>query len=126
MSRVRPTEAVLGSFMAAWNAHDVDRLMDHMTEDCVFLASAGPHPEGAEHRGPADVRSAYHALLETFSDARWSEDVHFGDEQRGVSEWMFRGTTHAGEPVEVKGCDLFVMRQGRIVVKDSFRKQRVS
>jgi hypothetical protein len=39
-----------------------------------------------------------------------------------VSEWTIRGTRSTGEPIEVRGCDLFEFTDGKISRKDSFWK----
>jgi len=39
-----------------------------------------------------------------------------------VSEWTFTGTTVSGQRIEVRGCDLFEFRAGKLIVKDSFWK----
>jgi hypothetical protein len=41
-----------------------------------------------------------------------------------VSEWIFTGTRRDGTRVEVRGCDLFTFRDGKIAVKNSYRKNR--
>ena len=41
---------------------------------------------------------------------------------RGCSEWLLTGTTTQGEPVEVRGCDLFEFRGDKIARKDSYWK----
>jgi len=41
-----------------------------------------------------------------------------------VSEWTFTGTDKDGTSVEVNGCDIFTFRDGKILIKDSFRKMR--
>jgi len=43
-------------------------------------------------------------------------------ERKGVSEWTLAGTTPAGDHVEVRGCDHFEFRNGKIVKKDSYWK----
>ena len=43
---------------------------------------------------------------------------------RGVSEWKFTGTRADGTRVEANGCDLFTFRNGKIAVKDAYRKDR--
>lgn len=43
---------------------------------------------------------------------------------RGVSEWTFTGTRADRTRVEVHGCDLFTFRDGKIALKDSYRKNR--
>jgi ketosteroid isomerase-like protein len=39
-----------------------------------------------------------------------------------VSEWTIRGTQVTGERIEVRGCDLFEIADGKITRKDSFWK----
>ncbi len=118
------TTEVLQAFADAWNRHDVDALMSMMTDDCVFQASAGPDADGQRSEGRQAVRAAYAAVFDTFPDARWANARHFLAGDRGVSEWTFTGTHKDGKRVEVTGCDLFRLRDGRIAVKNSYRKQR--
>ena len=49
---------------------------------------------------------------------------HFVVGDRGVSEWTFTGTRADGSHVEVHGCDIFTFRDGRIALKNSYRKNR--
>jgi steroid delta-isomerase-like uncharacterized protein len=116
--------ALLDRFAEAWNRHDVDALMSMMTDDCVFQASAGPQVDGERSQGKPQVRAAYEAVFAAFHDAHWAGARHFVAGTRGVSEWTFSGTQPDGKRVEVTGCDLFTFRDGKIAVKNSFRKNR--
>jgi len=118
------TTETLQAFADAWNRHDVDALMSFMTDDCVFEASAGPDVMGQRASGAAAVRRAFADVWATFPDAHWGGARHFVCGDRGVSEWTFTGTRSDGTRVEVHGCDLFTFRDGRIAVKDSYRKNR--
>jgi steroid delta-isomerase-like uncharacterized protein len=118
------TVSLLEKFADAWNRHDVDTLMSCMTEDCVFLASAGPDVCGTRHAGRDAVRAGFLEVWTTFPDAHWAAARHFVVGERGVSEWTFTGTRADGTRVEVHGCDLFTLRDGLIAVKDSYRKNR--
>lgn len=126
MSDVVPqvTTELLQAFADAWNRHDVDALMSFMTEDCVFEASAGPDVCGARYVGREAVRAGFTEVWATFPDAQWGNARHFVSEERGVSEWTFTGTRADGTRVEVHGCDLFTFREGRIALKNSYRKNR--
>ena len=115
---------MLDRFADAWNRHDLDALMSMMTDDCVFQASAGPDVDGQRSEGKQAVRVAYASVFETFSDAHWAQARHFIAADRGVSEWTFTGTHKDGRRVEVTGCDLFTFRDGKIAVKNSYRKNR--
>jgi ketosteroid isomerase-like protein len=116
--------ALLDRFAEAWNRHDLDALMSMMTADGVFEASAGPAVVGHRSEGHEAVRAAYAAVFEAFPDAQWASPRHFVAGDRGVSEWTFTGTRRDGVRVEVAGCDLFTFRDGRIALKNSFRKNR--
>ena len=119
------TVATLQAFADAWNRHDVDALMQFMTEDCVFEASAGPEVCGAAYVGSDAVRLAFADVWKTFPDAQWRSARHFVCGERGVSEWTFTGTRADGSGgVEVNGCDVFTFRDGKIAVKNSYRKNR--
>ena len=115
---------LLDAFAAAWNRHDIDALMSMMTDDCVFAASAGPNVDGQRSEGQSAVRAAYAAVFEQFPDARWNNPTHVVAGDRAVSEWTFTGTRTDGARVEVNGCDLLTLRDGKIAVKNSYRKNR--
>ena len=116
--------SLLDRFADAWNRHDLDALMSMMTDDCVFEASAGPDADGQRSEGRQGVRAAFAAVFETFRDAHWGSARHFVAGNRGVSEWTFTGTTADGRRVEVNGCDLLTFRDGKIAIKNSYRKNR--
>ena len=118
------TVAALQAFAEAFNRHDADALMGFMTDDCVFEASAGPDVCGASHVGRQAVRAAFCDVWKTYRDAQWLSPRHFVCGDRGVSEWTFTGTRADGSRVEVHGCDVFTFRDGKIAVKNSYRKQR--
>jgi steroid delta-isomerase-like uncharacterized protein len=118
------TTEALQAFADAWNRHDADAIMSFMTSDCVFEASAGPEICGARYAGRDAVRAAFVDVWTTFHDAHWGNAQHFVQGDRGVSEWTFTGTRADGTRVEVHGCDLFTFRDGKIALKNSYRKNR--
>ena len=126
MSNVSATATVemLQAFADAWNRHDTDALMSFMADDCVFEASAGPGVSGTRYVGRDEVRAGYAEVFASFPDAHWAGARHFVQGTRGVSEWTFTGTRPDGSRVEVNGCDLFTFRDGKIAVKNSYRKNR--
>lgn len=114
----------LDKFAEAWNRHDLDTIMSMMTADCVFEASAGDAVTGQRYEGQEAVRASFGAVFEQFPDAHWGGARHFVTGNRGVSEWTFTGTLQDGRRVEVNGCDLFTFRDGKIALKNSYRKNR--
>ena len=122
----KPTIAILDGFANAFNTHDVDRILSYMTDDCVFEASAGPNADGEKFTGKEAVKKAFEDVFETYPDAHWGNVRHFISGERAVSEWTFTGTKQDGSKVEVMGCDLFTFRDGKIAIKNSYRKNRPS
>jgi ketosteroid isomerase-like protein len=120
----RDTLALLDRFAEAWNRHDIDGLMACMAPECVFEATSGREVAGTRHAGTDAVRRAYLAIFEAYADGRWNDARHFVAGDRAVSEWRFTGTTKDGAKVEVNGCDVFTLRDGKIALKNSYRKQR--
>ncbi len=117
-------DTLLREYGEAFNRHDLDALMSMMTDDCVFDLSVGDTVDGERHRGQAAVRAAFAAVMAQYPDAQWSNPSHLVAGDRGLSEWTFTGTRADGKRVEVRGCDVFTLRDGKIAVKDSFRKNR--
>ena len=120
--------ALLDNFAAAFNAHDADALMTYMVadDDCVFYSAAGDTPQGGTFRGRAAVKAAYEAVWKKYPDARWNNPTHFVSGERGITQWLFTGSTPDGkEKSNVRGCDVFEFRNGKILVKDSYRKQMI-
>lgn len=118
------TAEALQAFADAWNRHDIDALMSFMCDDGVFEASAGTEACGTRYTGRDAVRAGFEEVWATFPDAHWANARHFIHGNRGVSEWTFTGTRADGTRVEVHGCDLFTFRDGRIALKNSYRKNR--
>ena len=115
---------LLKEFAAAFNRHDTDTLMGMMTEDCVFDTSAGDDVFGTRYVGAAAVREGFETVFAAFPDAQWNDDVHFIAGDRAVTEWRFTGTSADGKRTEVHGCDIFTLKDGKIHIKDSYRKNR--
>lgn len=120
------TTEFLQAFADAWNRHDIDALMSFMADDCAFEASAGPDVCGQRAEGREAVRTAFAEVWATFPDAHWGDARHFVCGDRGVSEWTFSGTRPDGSAVEMQGCDLFRFNDGKIALKNSYRKNRLA
>jgi ketosteroid isomerase-like protein len=122
MTSTKAATPLLKAFLDAFNAHDVDAIMSCFTEDCVLDMPRGPAPGGQRLVGREQVRTGIQARLDGIPDVRYGDDRHWACGDRGVSEWTLRGTQISGEPIEVRGCDLFELTDGKISRKDSFWK----
>ena len=118
-----PTVALLKAILDAFNNHDVDAVMAFFDEDCVLEMPRGPDPWGSRHRGFAAVRTALQSRFDGIPDVHYGDDEHYVAGDTGISKWTLRGTVAAtGEPIEVRGCDFFEFRGGKVARKDSYWK----
>ena len=99
VAETRRDEVTIGfleSFGEAFYRHDVDAILEHMTDDVRFDVSVGPEVWGQRHEGKAAVRQGVLAVFAAVPDGQWEEGRHFVAGDRGVSEWVFRGTAPDG------------------------------
>jgi steroid delta-isomerase-like uncharacterized protein len=116
---------VVGEVLDAFNRHDLDAIMSHFAEECVFESPRGPDVWGRRFVGKEEVRRGLAARFEGIPDVHYGDDEHFVSGNRGASEWTISGTTTEGEKIEVRGCDLWTFDEdGKLSRKDSFWKIR--
>lgn len=124
MDRAAADLAMIVEVTKAFDRHDLDAIMAHFAPDAVFESPRGPEPWGRRVVGTEAIRAAFAARFSGIPDVRYLDDSSFVSGDRGASEWTITGTTTEGEPLEVRGCDLWTFRDGRIVKKDSYWKLR--
>jgi ketosteroid isomerase-like protein len=117
---------MLAEIAAAFDSHDLDRIMAHFADDAVFDGPRGTEVWGTRFTGREAIRQAFAARFAGIPDVRYQQDSHFVDGDRGASEWTLSGTTTDGVRIEVRGCDLWTLRDGQVVKKDSFWKLRTA
>jgi ketosteroid isomerase-like protein len=116
----------LRSIAHGFDTHDLEAIMAHFAEDARFDSPRGPNRYGTRFEGLEAIREGFAARFAGIPDVRYQDDEHFVDGDRGASEWTLSGTTTGGERIEVRGCDLWTFRDGKVVVKDSFWKIRTA
>ena len=119
-----PDIAFLQAFNRAWNDHDIEALMSFMADDCAFHAVGGPELQGKCFIGREQVREGFELAWKNFPDAAWLDGEHFVAGDRGVSESTFVGTRADGTRIEARMVDVFMFRDGKIALKNAFRKDR--
>ena len=116
------TTETLAAITQAFNDHDTDAVLAFFADDAVFETPAGPDPWGRRLAGLDQVREGIAARFAGIPDVHYGDDEHWVGGNRGVSEWTLTGTTADGEPIAVRGCDLWTFRDGKVVRKDSYWK----
>jgi hypothetical protein len=97
----------LRQVLDGFNRHDLDAIMSHFADDCVFESPRGPDAYGLRFAGRVQVRRGLAARFEGIPDVHYGDDDHFACGHRGASERTISGTTVGGERIEVRGCDLW-------------------
>ena len=100
------------SFLSAWNAQDVERVLGCYTEDCVY--------QDPNTRGPVaghDALRSYLTKLFAGWKMHWSmrEFFQFADSDGGAFLWAAQLTPAAGgKTAEINGMDLALVRGDRL------------
>ena len=116
------TVELLEDLLAAFNAHDLDRIMTFFADDCSFDMPRGNEPFGTRYVGKAQVRAGLASRFTGLPDVHYGDDEHWVCGDKAVSRWLLTGTVKDGRAVKVRGCDLFDFRGGACVRKDSYWK----
>jgi len=117
-----PTLEQLKGFLDAFNRHDLDSIMSHFADDCVFYMPRGAGPRGDRYVGRENVRAGLAKRFEGIPNVHYGDDQHWTCGNLGVSEWTLTGTWVSGKSIEVRGVDLLEFVGGKITRKDSFWK----
>jgi len=118
------TIEILERYSDAWNEHDIEKIMLHMAENCIFLTGGGAERYGGQYQGQVAVSERFELVWKEFPDVHFTNLSHFLEGNRGCSEWTFVATSSNGNKVEIDGCDLFTFRGDKIAIKNTFLKNR--
>ena len=121
----RINEATLARVAEGFRTKDIDAILAEFADEGMFELAAGPEPCGERFQGKAAIRTALERMFKgvafTLEHAsRWMA----GD--RAVSEWTYVATSKSGRRIQVRGCDLFELRDGKVLRKDTYLKQVVA
>ena len=116
------TPETMKQVLEAFNRHDLNAIMEFFADDCTLEMPRGPEPWGQRFNGKDQVRDALAGRFKGIPDVHYGEDRHWVAGNRGVSEWTLTGTTTSGIHLNVRGCDLWEFRDGKIIRKDSYWK----
>lgn len=108
---------VLDRLVAAWAASDAKAVADLFAQDGVYSASVGSGPGET-----ATGRAAIHALVDRMFEVdlgAQSKILHRVPTETGAFwSWEYRLPDGSVE----LGCDLIVIRDGQVALKDAYRK----
>jgi len=107
----------------AWNAHDLDTVMDLFHEDAVF-----ENWTGGAVRGKEALRQAWAPWFKNHGGFLFTEEDTFIDEdaQKVLFQWSLDWPSgekgHQGKPERRRGVDVMHFKDGKIIRKDTYSK----
>ena len=102
----------------ALNARDREATVALFASDGVFRPGAA----GASFQGPEAIADSLFGFLGVHKSGQFEtvHEVFAGDE--AYHEWKWAGVTNEGELAESHGCDYYLIRDGNVAVRSTFRK----
>lgn len=116
------TPELMNAISQAFNSRDVDRIASFFAEDAVFCLSRGPEPVGRTLKGRETIRKALADRFKVIPDMRWEHKEHIYAGNRAISVWTVKGKGTTGEDLNYEGCDIYTIKGGKIVAKNTFWK----
>jgi steroid delta-isomerase-like uncharacterized protein len=102
------------SFIAAWNSHDVEKVIPIFTNDVLYEDVTF----GAANHGSAELRKFAASIFEAVPDVKFELVSSTVERGHGTIEWVFTGTDKGlymtGKRFSVRGVSVIDLREGRI------------
>jgi nuclear transport factor 2 (NTF2) superfamily protein len=108
-------------FNEALNAKDVSRMMQCMTQDCIF-ENTYPPPNGERFVGQDAVRTFWENFFQNVYEAHIEVEEIFGFENRCVMRWVYSWKNRLGETGHIRGIDAYTLVNHLISEKLSYVK----
>lgn len=116
--------ALMKAFGKAFNRADIDGIIACVTDDFEWRQASGPDaPDGRIVSGRDAVRTALAARDQEYRDMRFSEaEICMAGDDRVLGTFRATGRYASGAPLDVRGADIYTLRDGLIASKDSYWK----
>ncbi len=112
-------EKMMKDHLAAWNSHDVEKILTFFTDDAVYDCM----PMGKVSRGKKELKDFFSSTFANFPDFKLEAKSGFSAGDWGASEWVMSGTfAHSdipempatGKKFSVRGASITEFRGGKI------------
>ena len=121
MSKLESGVRLVIEFNEAFNRHDVARMMQLMSDDCLF-ENTDPAPDGTVYKGKEAVTQFWQDFFRESPQAHIEVEEIFGLGFRCVMRWKYDWLDGEGKQGHVRGVDIFKLKDGLICEKLSYVK----
>ena len=121
MSKIESAMRIVLAFNEAFNRHDVEGMMQLMSEDCVF-ENTTPAPDGTVYTGKEAVTEFWQNFFRESPKAHIEIEEIFGLGNHCIMRWRYEWVEELGAQGHIRGVDIFKIRDGLISEKLSYVK----
>ena len=116
------TRAAFDRFFAAFNTGDFDRVWETVTDDFEWRLPGGPDAPYTSAKGKAAFRDAYTKRWDFLKHFTAVNEVVFVSGDRVYQHYRVTGTGPDGKFHDFTGLDFYIVRDGKIALKDAYNK----
>ena len=120
------TSTLLHTITDAFNRNDIDLVMSFFADDAVFDHAAGPDINGTRFSGLDTIRGIFEGLFNNVESVKWTpiDTRVYGD--KAYCEFHRVAKLKSGEIQDFLSIDILTFREGLIIHKDTYYKNRTS
>tara|TARA_B100001175_G_scaffold126698_1_gene107804 strand:- start:45 stop:452 length:408 start_codon:yes stop_codon:yes gene_type:complete len=120
------TPALLDEITDAYNRNDTDAVMSFFAEDAVFDHATGPDINGTRFSGLDTIRGIFQGLFDNVESVHWEPIDTRVSGDKAYFEFHRVAKLKSGEIQDYLSVDVLTFREGLIIHKDTFYKNRTS
>ena len=118
------TPNLLDTITDAYNRNDIDAVMSFFAEDAVFDHAAGPNINGTRFEGLETIRGIFQGLFNNVESVQWTTiDTRISGDKT-YCEFHRIAKLKSGEVQDFLSIDVLTFRDGLIIHKDTYYKNR--
>lgn len=118
------TSELVDAIGEAFNANDIDAVMQYFAPDAIFDHAAGPEAHGLRFEGAEAIRGVFAGLFEKVESVQWETLDCAIAGPKAYCEYRRTARHKDGTTEEFLSVDILTFREGLIVKKDTYYKQR--
>ena len=118
------TSELLDAVGDAFNANDIDAVMQYFAPDATFDHAIGPDAHGVRFEGADAIRGVFAGLFDKVENVHWETLDCAVTENKAYCVYRRTARHKDGTTEEYLSVDILTYEDGLIVHKDTYYKQR--
>ena len=108
----------------AFNANDIDKVMQYFAPNAIFDHAVGAEEHGVRFKGADVIRGVFSGLFEKVENVHWETLACGIVANKAYCEYRRTAKHKDGTTEEYLSVDILTFKDGLIVHKDTYFKQR--